>query len=141
MADVLVLDGHGFAGRRAGGYAAWDAQRRSAATGGGRSAPSVTPVASGARPAPSAGSGRSAPTKERTGRSPSTLRNLLREADKELARLERERSKLEAEVAGAAGAGDHEQLAGLGAALADVQARQTEVEERWLALGTELESG
>jgi hypothetical protein len=69
------------------------------------------------------------------------LRNLLREADKELARLERERSKLEAEVAGAAGTGDHEALARLGATLADIQARQIDAEERWLALGTELESG
>jgi hypothetical protein len=69
------------------------------------------------------------------------LRNLLRDADKELAKLARERTKLEAEVAGAAGTGDHQELARLGAALADVQAREAEAEERWLALGTELESG
>jgi ATP-binding cassette subfamily F protein uup len=138
VADVLVLDGSGTAGRRPGGYARWEEERRSRAVSGGRRAPSVVPTS--AEP-PARTAGRDRPTKERRGRSPSTLRNLLRDADKELARLARERATLEAEVESAAAAGDHQRLARLGADLADVQARQAEVEERWLELGTELESG
>jgi ATP-binding cassette subfamily F protein uup len=139
VADVLVLDGEGFAGRRPGGYATWDADRRARSTGTGRGAPPVTPTGAPSRSAPrTATDRRAAPL---SGRSPSTLRNLLKAADKDLARLERERVALEAEVAEAAAAGDHTELARLGAAVSDVQARQSEVEERWLALGAELESG
>jgi ATP-binding cassette subfamily F protein uup len=138
VADVLVLDGHGSAGRRPGGYAAWDAERRARIASSGRRAPSVAPAAASA---PRAAAGRGKSAQERTGRSPSTLRNLLREADKDLARLERERAALEAKVHAAAAAADHQELARLGEAVADVQARQAEVEERWLELGAELESG
>src|SRR5690606_23571396 len=53
VADVLVLDGSGTAGRRPGGYAAWDEQRRRGGSAGGRSAPSVAPAGS----APSAAGG------------------------------------------------------------------------------------
>jgi ATP-binding cassette subfamily F protein uup len=141
VTDVLVMDGKGFAGRRPGGYARWEADRRSRAVSGGRSAPSVTPMASAAQTAASQPTARAKPSAERTGRSSSTLRNLLREADKELARLERERTRLEGAVAEAAARGDHQELARLGAVLADVQDRQAVAEERWLALGTELESG
>jgi hypothetical protein len=96
----------------------------------GRGAPAATGKRTAAKPAAGA---------KPAGRSPSTLRNLIREADKELARLERERTKLEAELVAAAEAVDHEALTRLGAALADVQARQAAAEERWLELGTELE--
>jgi ATP-binding cassette subfamily F protein uup len=142
VADVLVLDGSGSAGRRPGGYAAWDEERRRRASSGGRSAPSVArpaPVpAAGASPAPAP---RRLAAASRAGRSASTLRNLLKAAEKDLARLERERTALEAQVADAGAAGDHAELARLGAALSDVQVRLLEVEERWLDLGSELESG
>ena len=151
VADVLVLDGEGFAGRRPGGLAAWEAERRArvGATGGGRVAPSVsgsTP-ADGAASRPVAGRAparAAAPTEgprpaARSGRSPSTLRHLMKEADKELARLTKEHARLDAEVAAAADAGDHAALAELGARVAEVQARQSELEERWLELGAELE--
>jgi ATP-binding cassette subfamily F protein uup len=135
VADVLVLDGRGFAGRRPGGYAAWDAERR--ATTGGRSARSVTgastPAGStrreAARPRPSGG----------PQRTPSTLRRLLKEAEKELAKHEKARARVEVEVHEAAAAGDHAALARLGGELTDLQAKVAEVEERWLALGEELE--
>ncbi len=141
VADVLVLDGEGFAGRRPGGYAAWDADRRSRRTGGGRGAPSVAPAgrASAKAPATTPASPPNRSPKVRSGRSTSTLRNLLREVDKDLARLERDRLKLEGQVARAAELAEHEELRRLGEALADVQVRQAEVEERWLALGAELE--
>ncbi len=152
VTDVLVLDGEGFAGRRPGGYAAWEADRQAKVGSGGRSAPSVAPSGRGA-PASAAKrspgradqvgkvgkGGKGGGTGPSAGRSPSTLRNLIREADKELARLGRERTKLESELVAAAEAVDHEALTALGAALADVQARQAKAEERWLALSSELE--
>jgi ATP-binding cassette subfamily F protein uup len=143
VTDVLVLDGEGFAGRRPGGYAAWDAERRARVGTGGRGAPSVTPTASsaGQRPAPAGGGRPTQAAPARLGRSPSTLRHLLKAADKDLARLARESAALEGRVHEAAERGDHHSLAELGAALSAVQARQVEAEERWLALGTELESG
>ncbi|MET0729300.1 MAG: ABC-F family ATP-binding cassette domain-containing protein [Acidimicrobiales bacterium] len=141
VTDVLVLDGEGFAGRRPGGYAAWDADRRARSSGGGRSARSVAPSAGSGAPVVRTRTGTSGrPAATRRGRSPSTLRNLLRDAEKDLDRLDRQRSKLEAEVAAAGSSGDHHDLARIGALLTEVQGRQREVEEHWLALGAELES-
>jgi ATP-binding cassette subfamily F protein uup len=141
VADVLVLDGLGFAGRRPGGYAAWDADRRKASAAGSRRvARSVTPTA-GEAPAKERSNGSSRPSAPASsGRSPSTLRNLLKAAEKELAKVDRERATIEEQVATAATASDHVELARLGALLSDVQARQAEIEERWLELGTELEA-
>ena len=139
VTDVLVLDGHGLAGRRPGGYAAWEAERQTRRATGARRAPSVTtapaapPTGSGPAPAPTP-----APPARR--RSPSTLRNLIKQADKDLSRLGRRRTELESAVSEAAAAADHVRLAELGAALAEVHREQGEVEERWLALGAELES-
>ncbi|MEO7429898.1 MAG: ABC-F family ATP-binding cassette domain-containing protein [Acidimicrobiales bacterium] len=144
VADVIVLDGEGFAGRRPGGYATWEAERRAKTATRGRSAPSVTAVTAVA-PSGAVGvtaKGRPATeVKVKARRSPSTLRHLLKAADKDLARLDRESTALEAKVAEAAAAGDHQELARLGAALADVHERRSSVEEHWLTLGSELESG
>ncbi|MEX2293359.1 MAG: ABC-F family ATP-binding cassette domain-containing protein [Acidimicrobiales bacterium] len=142
VADVLVLDGQGFAGRRPGGYAAWEKDRQARAGTAGRSAPSVTQVAASpaGKQASRGLSGRSEADVAKS-RSPSTLRHLLKAADKDLARLERERANLEAKVTAAASAGDHQELARLGTALSDLQMRSTQTEEHWLALSTELDSG
>ncbi|HLT17731.1 MAG TPA: ATP-binding cassette domain-containing protein [Acidimicrobiales bacterium] len=139
VTDVVVLDGEGTAGRRPGGLAAWEAERRARTTAGGRVAPSVSPARAPAGTGVGEGRARRAATTS-PGRSPSTLRHLMKEADRELARLAREAARLDAAVADAAAAGDHEALARLGAEVAAVQARQAEVEERWLELGAELES-
>ncbi|HEX4868779.1 MAG TPA: ABC-F family ATP-binding cassette domain-containing protein [Acidimicrobiales bacterium] len=139
VADVLVLDGAGSAGRRPGGYAAWDADRRARAASGSRSAPSVAPAGAVAPDRPARPSTAGPAAARPGGRSPSTLRNLIKEADKDLARLTKEHARLDAEVAGAAARGDHEALARLGAAVADVQERQSAAEERWLELSAELE--
>ena len=142
VTDVLVLDGEGFAGRRPGGYAAWDAERRARAAGGGRQR-----AVGGAR------RGRHGQLGSRTegpGEAGRATERALAEhpAQPPEARptrswpgSSRERAALEAHVTAAAGKGDHQELARLGAALADVQDRQAEVEDRWLALGSELESG
>jgi ATP-binding cassette subfamily F protein uup len=81
-----------------------------------------------ARPRPDAGS----PTK---GRSPSTVRRLLGQAEREVERLAAQHDALVAELTGA----DHERAAALGTELAAVDAQLTVAEDRWLALGVELE--
>jgi ATP-binding cassette subfamily F protein uup len=139
VTDVLVLDGAGSAGRRPGGYAAWDAERRSrAAAAGRRRAPSVTAAprrADAGRPSPSP-----RPAKPRAGRSRSTLRTLLKEADKDVARLERRTAQIDEEVAAAAAQADHVALRRLGEELATVQAELAAAEERWLSVSEELEA-
>ena len=142
VTDVLVLDGKGFAGRRPGGYGRVGRGAPRPATGvrlarrGHAGRPS-------APPAPSAGRRRRTAARG-PGRTPSTLRRLLQEAEKELARLERERARARGEVAAAAAAGDHAALAELGAAVAAVQeevdGRGRAAEERWLALGARARS-
>ena len=138
VTDVVVMDGHGTAGRRPGGAAAWDAERRSkSAAAGGRSAPTVStgsaPTANKAAARP-VGKGGAAP-----GRTPSTLRRLLQDEEKALARLERERTKLGTAVNDAVEAGDHVRLAALGTEVARVDAEVTATEERWLVLSDELD--
>jgi ATP-binding cassette subfamily F protein uup len=142
VTDVIVMAGDGTAGRRPGGYAAWEEARRAASRGGGRVAPSVSgtaidaPVPTRATAAPV---GAARPASARPGRSRSTLRRLIKDAEKELARLERLHATLDAEVALAAAANDHAELARLGDALRDVQEQVRHAEEQWLELGTELE--
>ena len=72
------------------------------------------------------------------GRSPSTLSRLLREAEKEVAKLDARRDKLAVEL-GAAGS-DVGELVRVGEALAVVEADLAAAEEAWLALGEELEA-
>ncbi len=114
---LAIDDAH--PGRRiAGGYAAWDAARRAR-----RTAPSAKPVRERPAKAPSAG------------RSASTLRHLIKEAEKELRQLEKQRDRLSAKVADAAN--DHVQLARIGAELAVVEASVVDAEDRWLELSEE----
>jgi ATP-binding cassette subfamily F protein uup len=140
--DVLVIDGHGSAARWAGGYADWEERRRAGRRPGTtRAAPAERSPA--ARPSDTAAKRRPAdpaPADADAGlRSPSTLRHLVRDVEKEMAKLEKRRAALEAEVAGAAGAGDHQALRTTGQALAEVSAAHEAAEERWLELADELE--
>ena len=121
VTDVVVLDGTGRAGRRPGGYAAWEEERRAARR---QPRPKSPPRERPARPVPAT-------------RSRSTIRNELKAAEKELARLERRHDELTVAVA-AAGA-DHAELARLGGELAEVDAARRHVEERWLELAEEAE--
>ena len=136
VADVLVLDGAGGAGRRPGGYGAWDAERRARVPG--RTAPSVTSAA--ARPPAAGGSPAARPPKTKAGRSHATLRALLKDVEKDLARLDRARARLETAVGEAAAANDHAALGPLGSELAIVQTKVADAEERWLAVSEELEA-
>jgi len=126
VSDVVVIDEQHPGTRVPGGYAAWEADRRA------RRAPGRAGTA-----APSGGRGDTRSRPGRAGRTPSTLRRLLKETEKELAALQRRRDRLAAEVE-AAGA-DHEALARLGAEVAGVDAAVDEAEERWLALASELD--
>ncbi|MGK2950582.1 MAG: ABC transporter ATP-binding protein, partial [Acidimicrobiales bacterium] len=149
VTDVLVLDGDGRAERRPGGYAAWDEARRRRTSSRSRVAPSVAPAtaapalapveAERAATAPSA-QARAPKAKPASGRSHATLRTLLKEAEREMARLEKARQRLEGEVTAAAETGDHAALARLGAALTAAQDDLAGAEERWLAVSEELEA-
>ncbi len=149
VADVLVID-EDHPGRRVpGGFGAWESARREARRPGGatrrgpaRSGPSAPPGGrTGGRsgladrvpggPAPDA-----AP---RPARSASTVRHLLKEAERDLRRAEGERDRLAATLAELSGAAtaDHQELARIGTELADAEARLAEVEDRWLELAEE----
>ncbi len=124
VADALIV-ADGRAARWAGGYNAWDEQRKRS---------------KGATPKP----GFKQPTKklstrsiDTAKRSASTLGHLIRAAEKEMARLETRKDKLEAELA-AAGS-DHEVLIRVGDDLGEITASLAEVEERWLQLSEERE--
>jgi ATP-binding cassette subfamily F protein uup len=89
-------------------------------------------------------SGTPAPsTRERTekpkangGRSPSTLRRLLGQTEREVAKLDARRAQLVAQLETT----DHEVLTRVGAELTTVEAELAEAEEQWLALGVEMEA-
>ena len=119
VADVLVIDTE-YPGRRVpGGFGGWQARRSQ------RTTASSKPAAPRTRNA-------------RSGPSPSTLRRMLREVDKELAGLNRRRERLHADLAAAAS--DHEAMVRLAGDLAALDAEITATEQRWLELGEALET-
>ncbi len=133
VADVVVLDGSGSVGRRPGGYAAWEAERRAQRS---RPAPMAGPKAPPIRSTGAARSTPAAPGAPR--RTASTLRQAIRQTEKDLARLERQRDRITEQVESARD--DHQELARLGAELATVGAEIEAVEHRWLELSTEAET-
>ncbi len=74
----------------------------------------------------------------RPARSASTLRHLTKDVEKRMAKLERQRNRLAADVATIDGA-DHQRLASVGRDLAAVEAAITAVEEEWLSLAEEAD--
>lgn len=144
VTDVIVLDGHGRAERRPGGYAAWEEERRAARAvskskarpAAGQKSARVSGATGALAKAGKGGSGRAAKGGG-GGRSRSTVRYEIKAVEKELAKLEREHERLTVEVE-AVGA-DHVELAKLGEALAAVNEKRHETEERWLALAEEEE--
>jgi ATP-binding cassette subfamily F protein uup len=135
--DVLVLDGAGHAGIAPGGYAGYEEARRARTTaraGAGRAARPVTPDVGGFRPAPPSAGG--APASSPRRRSPSTLRRLIANAEREMAEAATERDRLERRLAEAGT--DHVARARTAEGLAAAQARLAEAEERWLELAEEL---
>jgi ATP-binding cassette subfamily F protein uup len=147
--DVVVVDRATGVGRVPGGYAAYERARREArrsgrvapaqagATASGASGAAAPAPAGGAGPR-SDGNGRDDRRRSAAGRSPSTLRHLMRQADAVVQRLRERRSELEGELAAAPG--DHVALARLGEELSDVTAELDAAEESWLALAEEAEA-
>ena len=72
-------------------------------------------------------------------RSPSTLRFLLKDAEKALEKAQKRRDQLTEEMAVAAGESDHQLLAQLGAQLTEAQKQLDEAEMAWLTLAEESE--
>ncbi len=138
VADVLVLDGRSTPSRRPGGYAAWEEQRRAARTRRKVDAPPAGDTARAQRR--TAAVPTSAPDGEGPApRSPSTLRFLMKDLDRELARLGRDRERLESRLAELASSGDHEAMRTLGAELTSVTTALRDAEDRWLELADEAE--
>jgi ATP-binding cassette subfamily F protein uup len=131
--DVIVLDGSGSARARPGGYAAW-AEERLAARRRGRGGPTDHAVAA-AKAAPTRAAAQTAAPRPR---SRSTLTRLLRDAEKEIAKLTKKRDRLHAALVDAAS--DHVELTRLGAEEAAVADELGAAEEAWLALAEEAES-
>lgn len=146
VADVMVMDGTSRPGRRAGGYARWEDERRAARPTGRAGSATRGPTSASARgkeSAPARGKG-SAPARRTPSdgaRSASTLRHLMKEADRVIARCTRERDALETELAERAATAAHTELSELGARLAAVTGELQAAEETWLALATEAEAG
>jgi ATP-binding cassette subfamily F protein uup len=117
--DVLALDGEGGVAPVVGGVEGYVAGRRTRTEGSRR--------AEGSRP-----------ERARGGRSPSTLRRLLGQAERALTEAQARRDRLVAELAGAGG--DHVRLAGLGEAVAGASREVAAAEDRWLELAAEAEA-
>jgi ATP-binding cassette subfamily F protein uup len=128
VTDVLVLDEEHPGRRVPGGYAAWEERRRARRVAGRAVAAAPRPQTRGTKPkvppAPST------PT-------PSTLRRRQRDAEKEMAALERKKAKLVDEL-NAAGA-DRDALARIGSEIADLEQQIAEAEDRWLSVAEQLE--
>ena len=141
---IVAVDAAGGVQPVAGGLAAWMAavdqlvvDSRSnievRSTTSCRPGRSVVPAPAAIRePAATARSPRPA-----RGRSAATIGAKIREADRLIARLERDRDRLAVALGDAAG---HEEMAAVGAELAVVQASLTDAEEQWLVLAEEAEA-
>ncbi|MEO6989110.1 MAG: ABC-F family ATP-binding cassette domain-containing protein [Aquihabitans sp.] len=158
VADVIVIDADHDAERVPGGYAAWENARRKNRAAGSQSTAKVSrrPAkaskgSKAAKAAKTGGSGtaagpsaKAAPTRAPVepaaagskGRSPSTLRHLMKDTEKEMVKLGRRRDRA-AEALALVDPADHQALAAAGQTLADAEAALDHAEERWLSLGEE----
>jgi ABC transport system ATP-binding/permease protein len=121
--ELLALDGDGGVRWIRGGVAAWLVQRAAA---------DAAPLPQMAARTPSP-----ARTKPVVGRSPSTVRRDLGQAERNVATAIAARDKLEQEMASS---NAHWELSKLGEQLAAAQAKVTAAEEKWLLLADEAES-
>ena len=128
--EVVAVESGGIRGVR-GGVAGWLAERVN------RPAPAGAGVVRSARPVPTGASTPAGPN--RSGRSPSTLRRLLGEAERMLSSATAERDRLARELA-TADPSEHSRLTELSRALAAADASVADAETTWLALADEAES-
>ncbi len=123
--DVIVFDGGGSVSRLPGGYEAYDKLRRS------QNASSKNDSTKRTSDAPKK-------SKNSGGRSASTIRHELKTVEKDMARLDKKRTTLTADLE-AAGS-DHEELMRVSDLLTPVVAEIETLEERWLELSEEADS-
>lgn len=114
-----------------GGLAGWISEVSAAVAAGG------TPRVGTGVGRPPAGPSAERPARSGSRRSAASVGFELRQLDKEMARLTRDRDRLAAAFAAAA---DHREMATIGADLAAAQSRLDEAEERWLELAEEAEA-
>jgi ABC transport system ATP-binding/permease protein len=133
--DVLMLE-NGRAKPVLGGYAGWIAQR--AKSGASSSGTKMNVLASSAASAPAvAPVTKAVPiAAEKSRRSPSTLRFLIKEADRELGRATKRRDALTVELEAVVPT-DYVSLARIGEQIGDTQADIDRWEETWLELAEE----
>ncbi len=137
--ELFALDGRGGAAWIRGGVAAWLAQRNQAAATPATKQPAPNPAAkpaakpSGAAP-PAAAPARVKPS---GGRSPSTVRRQLGQAERDLAAATERRESIAAELATAV---DHREMGAIGERLAAAQEAVDAAEEAWLTLADEAEA-
>ncbi len=137
--DVVAIE-QGKAAIVFGGYAGWRDQRATNKSNAPiRSTVSVGPAASENVVTPT----KVAPPREssaKSARSPSTLRQLMKETEKALAKATKQRDAAQLALEAAVGAGDHGAMATTGATMAEAQALIDTAEEQWLELAAEAES-
>ena len=135
--EVIALDGEGGAREIRGGVAGWLAERAGAKQGGPLKA---QPARAEARAAASTvAPSRGTPIGPRaTMRSPSTLRRLIGQAEREMADAAAHRDVLVARLGQVAA--DHVKLTAVGALLAVAHERVASTEEAWMALAGEAEA-
>ncbi len=129
--ELFALDGRGGAAWIRGGVAAWLAARA------GTGAPAPTTKPAGRPPANAAPVSTSARAKPAAGRSPSTVRRQLGQAERDLATATERRDLVAAEMETAM---DHREMGAIGERLASAQAAVDLAEETWLALADEAEA-
>ncbi|MDA8391682.1 MAG: ABC-F family ATP-binding cassette domain-containing protein [Actinomycetota bacterium] len=143
--DALVLDGAGGAQLSPGGYAGYEELLRSAGESSKPRSPTGAPRPGrvGADPdgerATATGvatPGRNRRDGDRKGRSPSTLRRLIAETERQMESSSADVGQLEAQIAQVAS--DHLALSEVTAALAEAHRRLADAEQRWLELWEEL---
>ncbi len=124
--ELFALDGRGGAAWIRGGVAAWLVQREQAPVSAKPTA-NAKPVAAASPPKP----------KPTSGRSPSTVRRQLGQAERDLATATDRREAIAAELSTAV---DHREMGAIGERLAAAQEAVDAAEERWLALADEAEA-
>ncbi len=144
VADALVIDGTGFAGRWPGGFSAWDSQRRGKS--GKRDSVRRLSESPGSQQAQSTGGATKARSRTETaskagstsGRSTSTIGHLMRETEKAMRRLEKTKADLETQLADVGD--DHQRMAEVGQQLSEVSSELTTLEDKWLELADEQQN-
>jgi len=127
--ELFSLDGRGGAAWIRGGVAAWLAQRAAAPT---------NVKASGTKPANAKPVAQAAPrATPASGRSPSTVRRQLGQAERDLAAATERRDAIVLELQSAM---DHREMGAIGDRLTKAQAAVDTAEETWLALADEAEA-